>query len=493
MPRGFLVKRSKRASGGSYRIRHECAEVQKSDPHALKSETPRDLVRAPSTDATAARTLHAQPPEHAALAPGRSGFHSSISNDYNDDDDDDDEDDDNGAEEDCHRPAVPLSAGLKRSPFPRCLSSPAAAESFPVSSIERLLLSSRADMKFAPFPSSAFQQNLKPETKSKPPGRKPKVARKLTFEDEVTTSPVLGLRIKKESPESAPLPRSKKPLGEFICQLCKEEYPDPFSLAQHRCSRIVRVEYRCPECDKVFSCPANLASHRRWHKPRDSQDGKKSQAHEKASVEGKENATDMRVKQQHHPPHHPPHPHPHHPQHQLLFFSAESAQSGMPPADTRRGAAEKCFDLRAGASDDGSRLFERRRDDTDSLAPGYLCARAAAAAAGGGGGGTGEEEEEEEEYACHYCTKKFRRHAYLRKHLAAHQSVHAASYKHAESAPIPFTCHLCGARFPSAEVREKHRLWHALAGPAPGKTAGALMRADLMLPPKPSRMWEVPT
>lgn len=27
---------------------------------------------------------------------------------------------------------------------------------------------------------------------------------------------------------------------------------------------------RCPECDKTFNCPANLASHRRWHKPQTS-------------------------------------------------------------------------------------------------------------------------------------------------------------------------------------------------------------------------------
>ncbi|CAH1955296.1 unnamed protein product [Acanthoscelides obtectus] len=126
------------------------------------------------------------------------------------------------------------------------------------------------------------------------PGKRTKATRKLNF-DEDNSSPVSGTIIRELGPDEhlvvrkgdidpafnvveiteeakAELAKIENLIGDYVCRLCKELYEDAFGLAQHRCSRIVHVEYRCPECDKVFNCPANLASHRRWHRPRPPKD-----------------------------------------------------------------------------------------------------------------------------------------------------------------------------------------------------------------------------
>lgn len=129
-----------------------------------------------------------------------------------------------------------------------------------------------------------------PEQMPKPERKKIKLKKHLIFDDD-NTSPVSGTIIRKlrddeelvvrkgdidpafnvvEITDEAKDVISKidNRIGEYLCQLCRTLYDDAFQLAQHRCSRIVHIEYRCAECDKVFNCPANLASHKRWHKPR---------------------------------------------------------------------------------------------------------------------------------------------------------------------------------------------------------------------------------
>ncbi|XP_037251025.1 insulinoma-associated protein 2 [Falco rusticolus] len=374
MPRGFLVKRSRRP-GGSYRARPRERDPERDQPPAPPPPPP-PPVAGDSPAAGGGRGGPGLAPPEGPAAWGAAG---------------------------------PCSAaGPRAALFERCLSSPASAESFPLAAsfppAEKLLLQPRT-----PLPAPPSLPALKRPPRAKAPGKKGKATRKLSFADEVTTSPVLGLRIKEEGPEGRPgpgpaPPAGRTPLGEFICQLCKEQYADPLALAQHRCSRIVRVEYRCPECHKIFSCPANLASHRRWHKPRPgpSADGP-------AAPPGKENSPERRPRGPAAPPAQPPRQH--------------------------RGGAES-----AGG------------------------APAPPGPAPGGPGG--------EAFACPCCQKRFRRQAYLRKHLGTHGAARPAAYGPPERGQLAFACHLCGARFPSADIRDKHRLWHAV-------------REELLLPPPP--------
>lgn len=119
-----------------------------------------------------------------------------------------------------------------------------------------------------------------------------KATRKLKF-DEETSSPVSGTIIRPleditdgtvqysngdidpkyniveiTEETKAELAAIKNVIGDYICKLCRIKFDDAFGLARHRCACIVLLEYRCPECGKQFNCPANLASHRRWHKPK---------------------------------------------------------------------------------------------------------------------------------------------------------------------------------------------------------------------------------
>ncbi|XP_006212817.1 insulinoma-associated protein 2 [Vicugna pacos] len=483
MPRGFLVKRTKRTSG-SYRVRLAERVFPLLGPHRAPpfpeeaSSAPQPSAEQPASPAPeeeVAHELSGSSCQAARVSPGAGGRKGA------------------GWRADGREgpgpspsPTKPAGAELRRAFLERCLSSPVSAESFPggaaavaafscsvapaaaPTSGEQFLLPLRA-----PFPEPALHPDPAPlsanlhglkratggERRAKaPPGcasgpsaavvKKPKAMRKLSFADEVTTSPVLGLKIKEEEPgaPSQGLGGSRTPLGEFICQLCKEQYADPFALAQHRCSRIVRVEYRCPECDKVFSCPANLASHRRWHKPRPAA----ANAATVSSADGK-----------------------------LLPSSASSSQdSGAVASYLAEGKensrAERTADqhLQAGDSSGAEQHQDSARHQGLQVlshpdpplpqvpyAEGVLGRRVPGPGSASGVGGP-------EIFVCPYCHKKFRRQAYLRKHLGTHEAGSAGTlapgFGAERGAPLAFACPLCGAHFPSADIRDKHRLWHAV-------------------------------
>uniref|UniRef100_A0A7E4W0I4 C2H2-type domain-containing protein n=1 Tax=Panagrellus redivivus TaxID=6233 RepID=A0A7E4W0I4_PANRE len=156
-----------------------------------------------------------------------------------------------------------------------------------------------------PVSSSSSMQSEGAST-SAPVAKRSKQVRKLLSDDAETNSPVSGMHIKElseitadelakasELDPSAPLvniteeSRQKiaeipNVIGDSICSLCKVKFDDVFRLAMHKCPRIVHEEYKCTECDKTFPCPANLASHRRWHMP--NAKGKGRSASSSASV-----------------------------------------------------------------------------------------------------------------------------------------------------------------------------------------------------------------
>lgn len=383
------MKRNKKANPVSYRVRPDEEEAEQAAAEAprLPPSAPIPCVTVRALTPTPICGAAATAPEHDAK-PVQFGNPETV---Y----------------KALYSPTRPVSQDHDRSYFERRfnLGSPASGESFPTPAALTALdhLFAPVDLKIGSSNSAASatahssagpkRTSSDAERKGKPPSKKTKAIRKLHFEDDVTTSPVLGLKIK-EAPQGALPPGGDSiPLGEFVCQLCREAYADPFALAQHKCSRIVRVEYRCPECDKVFSCPANLASHRRWHKPK--------------------------------------------------------AQSGAAGAQSEN---DKAAASGSAAADDAKDCSDR---DTPSPEP-------------------SESGSEEGLYDCNHCGKKFKRQAYLRKHVASqHGSPSPAEDDDAPrleppAAPLNLSasaCHLCpicGENFSNRGSQERHvRLLHS--------------------------------
>ncbi|XP_078131330.1 insulinoma-associated protein 1a [Sander vitreus] len=403
MPRGFLVKRNKKPNPVSYRVRSDEEDAQQTAainaPPLLPSCAPLASIPVRAQTPTPTCGAAATAPEHVAR-PVQFGNPEAV---Y----------------QALYSPTRPVSHDYDRSYFERRfnLGSPVSAESFPAPAalpaldhlfapVDLKIGSSNSNRTEASATSTATLPTARTkrpssdtERKGKPQSKKTKAIRKLHFEDDVTTSPVLGLKIK-EAPVDQKPPRPQLPggdnvpLGEFVCQLCREAYADPLALAQHKCSRIVRVEYRCPECDKVFSCPANLASHRRWHKPKP-QSGSSGGQH---------------------------------------LESDKAAASGKTASDEAKDTSDR---------------------DTPSPGP-------------------SESGSEEGLYDCNHCGKKFKRQAYLRKHLASqHSSPKPAEDEDASAceqsaAPLNLSasaCHMCpvcGENFSNRGSQERHiRLLHS--------------------------------
>ena len=372
MPKGFLVKRTNNPGAVSYRIRRNSDECG--------SECELQLTRFGSPDSG------------YSASPVNFPTKDTLNNNF----------------VAIERPASPLTVSTNAT---NPQSSP-----FYYSSFDKLSVSSNSPNRENLNPNSASKTdngtvlnspnkrrgNLETENKIKSP-KKPKAARKINF-DEDKSSPVSGCIIMDIVPDEegkvvvgdidstfnfvevtpearAELEKIENKIGDYICQLCKELYQDAFQLAQHRCSRIVHVEYRCPECDKVFNCPANLASHRRWHKPRP------NGVSNKATVPTR-------------------------------ILPANNAIRNL------NEALANGKDSNANVTVENERILSMNTEDL----------RNSPASEG--------------QYHCETCGKKFRRQAYLRKHVLNHTNGQTMS------------CRFCPRTFPSEALKSKHELQH---------------------------------
>lgn len=284
MPRNFLVKRTKHSNNVSYRERSNSGEdtIQIAPVYETLNTT---------TDCENVKTNYGSPDSGYSVSPLNLVMVSKDAENNNC------EVSNNNKTSEC------LTFTPTKSPL--TVSTSSYPSPFYYSTFDRLSVSSSNispsySPKGSPSQSSPNKRRGQSDTNEIKPKsiKKPKAARKINF-DEDKSSPVSGCIIKDLSdcdegkvvygdidstynyvevtPEArAAIEKIENKIGEYICRLCKEHYDDAFKLAQHRCPRIVHVEYRCPECDKVFSCPANLASHRRWHKPRQTTSNKQS-------------------------------------------------------------------------------------------------------------------------------------------------------------------------------------------------------------------------
>ncbi|XP_064835263.1 insulinoma-associated protein 1a-like [Oncorhynchus masou masou] len=262
MPKGFLIKRSKKAGPVSYRMREEdlalvanCSPLVENAPAHAQPSVCHNFIRVPSRVIFGGMSESHCAPSLSPTRPDSEGYQYPPA-------------------DAAHQMLSSLSPAPADT-FPEANLGSFAIDGSPVSpslpEMTTRLDTMCGNAKYAAEKRPAFSNARSPHTNSKKckSSSSPNQEKKSSVRHEVTTSPVLGLRITEEAEDEVKQrSNTSSPLGEFICQLCKERYADPLTLAFHKCSRIVRVEYRCDECDKVFSCPANLASHRRWHKPK---------------------------------------------------------------------------------------------------------------------------------------------------------------------------------------------------------------------------------